>query len=91
MTLAQSKPGLVVIDLEEMANDDITNDPNQLKTCQLLSQRFSGRNGDFVEGSDWVAPRNSKNRGISGDATLLAFFTSNYALSGQCEVSQHGL
>ena len=85
MTLTQTKPGLVVIDLEEMSNDVESDDPNQLKTCQLLSQRFSGRTGDFVDDSNWVAPRNSKNRGMDGDATLLTFFTSNYQLGGKCE------
>jgi len=87
MTLSQSKPGLVVIDLEEMAMNDSNNDPNQLQTCQLLSQRFSGRTGDFVDSnngsSSYTAPRNSKNRGISGDATLVSFFTSNYELADQ--------
>eukprot|EP00957_Ditylum_brightwellii_P172564 13137369-Ditylum_brightwellii.AAC.1 len=57
-------------------------DPNQLKTCQLISQRFSGRNGVFKD--EMKAPRNSNKRGISGDATLLSLFTSNYKLDKPC-------
>ena len=61
MTLSQSKPGLVVIDLEEMASNDPDSNPNQLKTAQLISQRFSGRHGDYRETT--AAPRNSHGRG----------------------------
>lgn len=61
MTMTQSKPGLVVVDLEEMASNDPDANPNQLKTAQLISQRFSGRNGDYK--ADAKAPRNSEKRG----------------------------
>lgn len=61
MTMTQSKPGLVVVDLEEMASNDADANPNQLKTAQLISQRFSGRNGDYKAHAK--APRNSENRG----------------------------
>lgn len=81
MTMAQSKPGLVVVDLEEMPSNDLAANPNQLDTCQLISQRFSGRNGDYKEGS---APRNSSKRGISGDTNLVMLFTSNYELEQEC-------
>jgi hypothetical protein len=77
MTMGQSKPGLVVVDLEEMASTRADADPNQLDTAQLISQRFSGRNGDYTEGQ---APRNSAKRSISGDASLISIFTSNYPL-----------
>lgn len=62
MTMTQSKPGLVVVDLEEMASNDPDANPNQLETAQLISQRFSGRNGDFK--ADAKAPRNSAKRGM---------------------------
>jgi hypothetical protein len=106
MTMTQSKPGLVVVDLEEMASNDPDANPNQLKTAQLISQRFSGRNGDYK--ADAKAPRNSEKRGtcvcainehgrmnryqshnntpgISGDATLITLFTSNYELEKECK------
>jgi hypothetical protein len=82
MTMGQSKPGLVVVDMEEMASNRVDADPNQLQTAQLISQRFSGRNGDYKEGE---APKNSAKRGISGDATLIALFTSNYELEQPCK------
>ena len=80
MTLTQSKPGLVVVGLEELASDEETADPNQVETCKLISQRFSGRTSDFREGEGSEKPRNSTKRGISGDATLIALLTSNYEL-----------
>lgn len=83
MTRAQTKPGLVMVGLEEMASNAAEADPNQLKTCQLLSQRFSGRKGDFKDGLV-KAPRNSDKRGISGDASVLTVFTSNYVLEEPC-------
>ncbi len=79
MTMTQSKPGLVVIDLEEMPSNDPEADPNQLKVAQLISQRFAGRQGDFPERGTPV-PRNSDNRGIAKDASLITLFTSNYDL-----------
>ena len=84
-TMAQSKPGLVVIDLEEMPNYFETNsekaihDPHQIQVCQLVSQRFGGRKGDF-DGTK-KAPRNSEKRGIGNDASLISLFTSNYDLA----------
>jgi hypothetical protein len=82
MTMGQSKPGLVVVDMEEMASNRVDADPNQLQTAQLISQRFSGRSGDYKEGE---VPKNSAKRGISGDATLIALFTSNYELEQPCK------
>lgn len=79
MTLGQSKPGLVVVGFEEMPNYGPNRDPEQLATCQLISQRFAGRKGEFREGA--APPRNSAKRGISGDATIVPIFTSNYDLS----------
>mmetsp|Transcript_17032 Transcript_17032/g.25332 ORF Transcript_17032/g.25332 Transcript_17032/m.25332 type:complete len:400 (-) Transcript_17032:449-1648(-) len=78
MTLSQSKPGLVVVDLEEMGSNEYNADPNQLQTAELISQRFSGQNSSYNSGK--APPRNSGKRGISGDATLLTLFTSNYDL-----------
>lgn len=82
-TMGQSKPGLVVIDMEEMAsNKDKDDDPNQLKVAQLISQRFAGRSGAYKEGGSQAAaaPRNSDKQSISGDASLISIFTSNYEL-----------
>lgn len=81
MTLAQQKPGLVVVGLEELASNEAKADPNQTKTCQLLSQRFSGRNSNYREGDRAPQPRNAGKRGISGDSSLIVIFTSNYDLS----------
>lgn len=60
MTLSQSKPGLVVVGLEEMPSDKIDSDPNQSEVGKLISMRFSGRKGEFKGGQ---APRNSAKRG----------------------------
>lgn len=60
MTLSQSKPGLVMVGLEEMPSIVEGADPNQLEVSKLISNRFSGRTGDFKEGD---APRNSGKRG----------------------------
>jgi len=80
-TMAQSKPGLVVIDLEEMPQyfeKFEQHDPNQIQVCQLVSQRFGGRKGDYDVTKK--APRNSEKRGIGTDASLITLFTSNYKL-----------
>jgi len=81
MTLTQQKPGLVVVGLEELASDEAEADPNQTSTCQLLSQRFSGRTSNYREGEGTAQPRNATKRGISGDSSLIVIFTSNYDLS----------
>ena len=86
MTLSQRKPGLVVVGLEELASDETEADPNQTSTCQLISQRFSGRNSNYREGEDMA--RNSTKRGISGDSSLIVIFTSNYDL---CDSAQEAL
>lgn len=81
MTLTQSKPGLVVVGLEEMPSNVEGSDPRQCDVSSLLSYRFSGRKGNSKSGGAAVAaPRNSSKRGISGDATIITFFTSNYEL-----------
>jgi hypothetical protein len=93
-TMTQSKPGLVVIDLEEMPEyfpmkedeDDVDDDeppppkhdPNQLQVCQLVAQRFGGRKGEYDRTKK--APRNSEKLGIGNDASLITLVTSNYAL-----------
>jgi hypothetical protein len=90
-TLTQTKPGLVVIHLEEMPEyfpmDDYCDDgdksmpkhdPNQLQVCQLVAQRFGGRKGEYD--TTKKAPRNSEKLGIGNDASLITMFTSNYAL-----------
>eukprot|EP00986_Skeletonema_menzelii_P003072 scaffold896_cov165-Skeletonema_menzelii.AAC.3 len=85
MRLTQSKPGLVVVGLEEMPSNVEGSDPRQCDVSSLLSYRFSGRKGDSKSGGGAVlggtaAPRNSSKRGISGDATIITIFTSNYEL-----------
>jgi len=60
MTLSQSKPGLVLVGLEEMPSNNIDADPNQSEVGKLISMRFSGRKGEFKGGQ---APRNSTKRG----------------------------
>jgi hypothetical protein len=82
MTMTQSKPGLVVVDLEEMPSNDPDANPNQLEVAQLISQRFSGRTGEYKKGAK--APRNSDKRGIGNDASLVTLFTSNYELDPPC-------
>lgn len=82
-TMTQSKPGLVVIGLEEMPQyfaEHEEHDPNQIKVSQLISQRFGGRKGEYD--SMKAAPRNSEKRGIGNDASLITLFTSNYTLEG---------
>lgn len=81
MTMGQSKPGLVVVGLEEMPSNRPGADPNQLSTSQLISQRFSGRKGEY---NDREPPINSSKRGISGDASIIPLFTSNYDLEETC-------
>ena len=63
MTLAQSKPGLVLVALEEMPSDVEGSDPKQDDVGRLIGMRFSGRKGDLKEGSAKAAPRNSGKRG----------------------------
>lgn len=84
MTMTQSKPGLVVVDLEEMPSNDPEANPNQLKVAHLISQRFAGRNGAFQD-KDKPAPRNSDKRGIANDASLVTLFTSNYELDAESQ------
>ena len=62
MTLSQSKPGLVLVALEEMPSNTEGVDPNQFDVSKLVSMRFSGRKGEFKNGN---APRNSAKRGES--------------------------
>ncbi|KAL7538290.1 hypothetical protein ACHAXR_008440 [Thalassiosira sp. AJA248-18] len=89
MTLAQSKPGLVLVALEEMPSNVEGADPNQGDVGRLIGMRFSGRKGELrkdagVEVVRRDAPRNSAKRGISGDATIMSIFTSNYDLEQSC-------
>lgn len=80
--MGQSKPGLVVINLEEMPNNEPAADPNQLQVAQLISQRFGGRAGNFSKQSK--IPRNAEKRGIQNDTSLVTIFTSNYILHPEC-------
>mmetsp|Transcript_7644 Transcript_7644/g.11115 ORF Transcript_7644/g.11115 Transcript_7644/m.11115 type:complete len:851 (-) Transcript_7644:515-3067(-) len=82
LTLTQSKPGMVVVGLEEIASNGNDADPNQLETCKLISQRFAGRTGIYR--NEVKAPRNAAKRGISGDASVVVLFTSNYELEKPC-------
>jgi hypothetical protein len=77
MTMSQSKPGVVVLHMEEMPSFGLS-DPNQLDVCRLISQRFSGRKSKFTEGK--VPARNSNRGGVSNDTMVIVFFTSNYEL-----------
>ena len=77
MTMGQTKPGLVVVGLEEMPRNKPGADPNQLETAQLISQRFSGRKGSYREKN---SPRDLGATGISNDASIIPLFTANYPL-----------
>jgi len=50
MSMSQSKPGIVVLNLEEMPmhSSEGTN-PNQEAVAQLISQRFGGRKGNYQQ------------------------------------------
>ena len=82
MTLSQSKPGLVLVALEEMPNEEEGRDPNQGEVGRLISMRFSGRKGEFREGAK--APRNSAKRGESGSLVRKDEMCSDY--SDACNV-----
>jgi len=73
MTLAQNKPGLVLVALEEMPSNTKGSDPNQFEVSKLISMRFSGRNGQF---SGSAAPRNSSR----GESILQCVTTCFYLL-----------
>ena len=85
MSMSQSKPGLVVLNLEEMPMHSSGSNPNQLSVAQLISQRFGGRKGNYQEdqlaGRSKSAPRNSDKRSIGRDYSLVTIFTSNYPLA----------
>lgn len=93
---SQSKSGLVVVGLEEMPSSGVEgNDPRQYDVCNLLSYRFSGRKGDLKKETSSFSggggrnsgtaapPRNSSQRGICGDASIISIFTSNYELDSE--------
>ena len=88
MAMSQSKPGLVVLNLEEMPMDSSESNPNQLSVAQLISQRFGGRKGNYQQEQNnnrntsrcTAAPRNSDKRSIGKDCSLVTIFTSNYSL-----------
>lgn len=85
MTLSQSKPGLVMVALEEMPSNVHGADPKQADIAKLISMRFSGRKGQYNDKEAEAArARNSTKRGISGDATIISIFTSNYELEPGC-------
>ena len=93
MSMSQSKPGLVVLNFEEMPMYSSQSNPNQLSVTQLISHRFGGRAGDYrkqqqqgnsLSGSinnKSAAPRNSDKRSIGRDFSLVTVFTSNYPLN----------
>lgn len=82
LTMGQSKQGLVVVNMEEMPSNRTKANPNQLQTSRLICQRFSGRKGGY--NGEGCAPRNSTKRSISGDASIICLFTSNYELEKPC-------
>lgn len=79
MTRTQRKPGLVVINLEEMPSNNPQANPNQLKVSQLISQRFGGRDGAY-KAEEKTSRSSDKKRGIDNDASLITLLTSNYPL-----------
>ena len=86
MAMRQSKPGLVVLNLEEMPMDSSESNPNQFSVAKLISQRFGGRKGSYQDqqsngAGSKSAPRNSDKRSIGRDCSLVSIFTSNYALA----------
>lgn len=93
MTMSQSKPGLVVLNLEEMPKYSLQGNPNQLSVAQLISQRFGGRKGDYPskgqssDGRLHTAPRNSDKRSIGKDYSLVTIFTSNYPLAEESKTA----
>ena len=89
MTLSQSKPGLVVVGLEEMPSNKTDADPNQSEVGKLISMRFSGRKGEFKSGQ---APRNSAKRGehISIFFYVLSLFHSfSHSCVPSCIMHRH--
>lgn len=62
-----------------MASNQLNTNPKQSEICQLISQRFSGRKGDYNV-NEIIEPKNSTKTGISNDPTILPIFTSNYIL-----------
>jgi hypothetical protein len=91
MSMNQSKPGLVVLHLEEMPMSSTQSNSNQLSIAHLISQRFGGRNSNYRntrgEGRyandherTTPAPRNSDKRSIGQDCSIVTIFTSNYSL-----------
>ena len=96
-TMGQSKPGLVVVALEEMPSCREESDPNQRATAQLIRQRFAGRKGDY-KSTDCASKdtahrtgRSDDSRGIGSDATIIPLFTSNYELAESCRQTLHTL
>ena len=88
-TMGQSKPGLVVVALEEMPSCCEASDPNQRATAQLIRQRFAGCKGDYRStscGSKELTRSSTSDhsRGIGSDATIVSLFTSNYELDESC-------
>ena len=87
MAMSQSKPGLVVLNLEEMPMHSSQSNPNQLSVAELIRQRFGGRKGSYQKdeqnngGRNKTAPRNSDKRSIGKDCSLVSIFTSNYSLA----------
>eukprot|EP00934_Nitzschia_sp_Nitz4_P006049 Nitzschia sp. Nitz4//scaffold287_size23745//7628//10152//NITZ4_008458-RA/size23745-snap-gene-0.22-mRNA-1//1//CDS//3329545763//6039//frame0 len=85
MTRTQRKPGMVVVDLEEMPDNDVAANPNQQNVAQLVSQRFAGLTGDFKAGpskpkGSSTTANASNARGIANDASVVTLITSNYEL-----------
>ena len=91
MKLSQSKPGLVVLNLEEMPSSKSDGDPNQQHVAKLISHRFGGRKGDYLQqkleseitGRKTQLPRNSDRLGLGKDSSLVTIITSNYPLHNE--------
>ena len=63
MALAQGKPGLVLVALEEVPSAVDGADPHQFEVGKLISMRFGGRKGEFRDEERKEAPRNATKRG----------------------------
>jgi len=94
MAMSQAKPGLVVLNFEEMPMFSSHSNPNQLAISQLICQRFGGRKGSYTQVQRinnhidrHKAPRNSDKRSIGRDFSLVTIFTSNYPLAEDSKVA----
>lgn len=83
MTLAQSKPGMVVVGLEEVPPVVLDLGSDSIDQCQnlkLLADRFSGLRGEHITPEARKRLEQQNRTGISAHASVLTIFTSNYKL-----------